>query len=58
MMFFKTNKTRVSRGFCILQTGWVKKIGVIGFEPTAPSSRTKCATRLRYIPIFVLKRQD
>ena len=23
-----------------------------GFEPAAPSSRTKCATKLRYIPIF------
>ncbi len=21
-----------------------------GFEPAAPSSRTKCATKLRYIP--------
>ncbi len=23
---------------------------MIGFEPTAPSSRTRCATKLRYIP--------
>ena len=23
-----------------------------GFEPAAPSSRTKCATGLRYIPLF------
>jgi hypothetical protein len=22
-----------------------------GFEPAAPSSRTKCATKLRYIPL-------
>ena len=26
-------------------------VGMRGFEPPAPSSRTKCATRLRYIPI-------
>ncbi len=25
-------------------------IGMTGFEPAAPSSRTKCATKLRYIP--------
>ncbi len=25
-----------------------------GFEPAAPSSRTKCATKLRYIPIKLL----
>lgn len=25
-------------------------VGVIGFEPTTPSSRTRCATRLRYTP--------
>ena len=28
-----------------------QKIGMTGFEPAAPSSRTKCATKLRYIPI-------
>jgi hypothetical protein len=27
-------------------------IGMIGFEPTTPSSRTRCATKLRYIPVF------
>jgi hypothetical protein len=27
------------------------KIGMTGFEPAAPSSRTKCATKLRYIPL-------
>ena len=27
-----------------------KKIGMTGFEPAAPSSRTKCATKLRHIP--------
>jgi hypothetical protein len=27
-----------------------RKIGMTGFEPAAPSSRTKCATKLRYIP--------
>ena len=25
-------------------------IGMTGFEPAAPSSRTKCATKLRHIP--------
>lgn len=25
-------------------------VGVIGFEPTAPWSQTKCATGLRYTP--------
>jgi hypothetical protein len=25
-------------------------IGMTGFEPATPSSRTKCATKLRYIP--------
>src|SRR5271157_3146184 len=28
-------------------------VGVRGFEPPAPSSRTRCATRLRYTPTFV-----
>ena len=26
-------------------------VGVIGFEPTAPWSQTKCATGLRYTPM-------
>ena len=26
-------------------------IGVTGFEPTTPSSLTKCASQLRYTPI-------
>jgi hypothetical protein len=30
-------------------------IGMAGFEPTAPSSRTKCATKLRYIPLFIFR---
>ncbi len=30
-------------------------IGMAGFEPTAPSSRTKCATKLRYIPFFIFR---
>jgi hypothetical protein len=29
-------------------------VGMIGFEPTTPSSRTRCATKLRYIPSFGL----
>ena len=28
-------------------------IGVTGFEPTTPSSLTKCASQLRYTPIFL-----
>ena len=28
----------------------VIRIGMTGFEPAAPSSRTKCATKLRHIP--------
>ena len=27
-----------------------KMVGVAGFEPATPSSRTTCATRLRYTP--------
>ena len=27
-----------------------RTVGMTGFEPAAPSSRTKCATGLRYIP--------
>src|SRR5208337_3543601 len=30
---------------------WRQMVGVRGFEPPAPSSRTRCATRLRYTPI-------
>ena len=26
-------------------------VGVRGFEPPTPSSRTKCATKLRYTPM-------
>ena len=28
----------------------VQMVGVAGFEPATPSSRTRCATRLRYTP--------
>src|SRR5207248_8975513 len=28
-----------------------KVVGVAGFEPATPSSRTRCATRLRYTPV-------
>ena len=31
-----------------------KMVGVAGFEPATPSSRTRCATRLRYTPTFHL----
>jgi hypothetical protein len=35
----------------LLYLVWLRtKIGMTGFEPAAPSSRTKCATKLRYIP--------
>ena len=30
-------------------------VGMTGFEPAAPSSRTKCATKLRYIPIYTIQ---
>ena len=33
-------------------------IGMTGFEPAAPSSRTKCATKLRHIPIEVTVEDD
>jgi hypothetical protein len=29
-----------------------KLVGVRGFEPPTPSSRTRCATRLRYTPTW------
>jgi hypothetical protein len=35
-------------------TGWMpaaKLVGVAGFEPTASSSRTKRATKLRHTPL-------
>ena len=28
-------------------------VGMTGFEPATPSSLTKCATKLRYIPICI-----
>src|SRR5215475_571409 len=30
-------------------------VGVAGFEPATPSSRTRCATRLRYTPTVSLR---
>ena len=45
-------KNRDDRGkYCIIHN-LNKKIGMTGFEPATPSSRTKCATKLRYIPIL------
>ena len=29
-------------------------VGAIGFEPTTPCSRSKCATRLRYAPTSIV----
>ncbi len=34
------------------QKALILLVGVAGFEPATPSSRTRCATRLRYTPIF------
>ena len=33
----------------VISTGGLL-VGVAGFEPATPSSRTRCATRLRYTP--------
>ena len=30
-----------------------KKIGMTRFELAAPATRTRCATKLRYIPIYI-----
>lgn len=30
----------------------LRVVGMAGFEPTTPSSRTKCSTRLSHIPKF------
>ena len=38
-----------------LRGALVKMVGMRGFEPPTPSSRTKCATRLRYIPTLLGK---
>ncbi len=32
-----------------------KKIGTTGFEPATPCSQSKCATKLRYVPIKVIQ---
>ena len=50
-----------SRFFCITATTPItlvsylvfKMVGMTGFEPAAPTSRTWCATKLRYIPKFI-----
>ena len=31
-------------------------VGAAGFEPAASCSQSKCATRLRYAPVFLLVR--
>jgi hypothetical protein len=36
-----------------LLTWWFWLVGVAGFEPTASSSRTKRATKLRYTPVRI-----
>lgn len=33
-----------------IDKSWDRVVGVAGFEPATPSSRTRCATRLRYTP--------
>ena len=37
-------------GAAAIRDAAAKLVGVAGFEPATPSSRTKCATRLRYTP--------
>ncbi len=32
--------------------GGAEKVGLAGFEPVTPSSRTRCATKLRYSPLI------
>ena len=54
------NKTRLSVGVSFRQSfrggmgrvtdPLILLVGVRGFEPPTPSSRTRCATRLRYTP--------
>ena len=34
------------------QKPFVQMVGVAGFEPATPSSRTRCSTRLSHAPIF------
>ncbi len=46
-------KTWLMRLGKVLRLGSLLKIGMRGFEPPAPSSRTKCATKLRYIPAWI-----
>src|SRR5690606_25625687 len=41
------------RGGEILSKALILLVGVAGFEPATPSSRTRCATRLRYTPLPV-----
>lgn len=33
-------------------------VGMTGFEPATPSSLTKCATKLRYIPLCSIYYKD
>ena len=39
------------REFCLLSLRKIL-VGARGFEPPTPSSRTRCATRLRYAPLI------
>ena len=62
---FEATRTRRSGSLCEPYTNekdrrsmsavFLVSIGVTGFEPTTPSSLTKCASQLRYTPIFNLK---
>ncbi len=49
-------ETGIARIKCVKRWGTSagKMVGVAGFEPATPSSRTRCATRLRYTPTFHL----
>ena len=52
---FATNRSRLKRGCPEPHDGQNgEMVGAIGFEPTTPCSRSRCATRLRYAPILTI----
>jgi hypothetical protein len=44
------DRRHLTRGICAVRPITAGLVGVAGFEPATPSSRTRCATRLRYTP--------
>lgn len=44
---------RASAAFSFRGWRWVEMVGVAGFEPATPCSRSRCATGLRYTPAAV-----